>query len=105
MADLEEREALEERKAFHKKYLKSKAFKVVKEKVLERDGHKCVVCDRTEELVCHHRNYSHLGCGDEREIADCVTLCKLDHVAIHRARYNYNWFSISHERNQPQQKN
>lgn len=82
-----------------KEYYKTKAFKMLKEKCLERDSYKCVCCDRTENLVCHHRNYSHFGQGDDEELNDCVTLCKYCHRAIHSYKPNYSWFSEKNDRN------
>lgn len=95
----------EERKAFHKKYLKSKQFKVVREYVLGRDGNKCMVCGRTEEdntkLTCHHRTYRNLGKANHDEIDDCVTLCQICHVAHHRQPINKWWYNIENPRNKP----
>lgn len=95
---------LEDRKKFHKKYLKSKQFKAVKEYVMARDGYKCQVCGRTHDeatLVCHHRCYKHLGEANLAEIADCVTLCQQDHLAHHRQPINRWWYNINNPRNQP----
>lgn len=89
----------EEKKKFHKKYLKSKEFKAVKEYVLSRDGHKCVVCGREDKLVCHHRCYKHLGEANLVEIEDCITLCKPCHLAHHRQPINKQWYSLNNPRN------
>lgn len=84
---------------FHKKYIKSKKFKYVKDKVFERDGHSCVVCGRKENLVCHHKHYKYLGQANSDEIASCVTLCQSDHLAIHSRNTNKYWYSFKHPRN------
>lgn len=84
---------------FHKKYIKSKEFQEVRNAVLERDGHRCVLCHRTENLVCHHTSYRHLGEHNQNEIDDCITLCQLDHINHHRAKYNIYWYSVDHPRN------
>ena len=84
---------------FHKKYIKSKKFKYVKDKVFERDGHSCVVCGRKENLVCHHKHYKYLGQANSDEIASCVTLCQSDHLAIHSRNPNKYWYSQKHPRN------
>lgn len=86
-------------KNFHKKYLKTKQFDAVRNYVFQRDGNKCMVCGRTENLVCHHRCYQHLGESNLAEIADCVTLCKTCHYAHHKHQANYNWYSVEHPRN------
>lgn len=84
---------------FHKKYIKSKQFKYVKEYVFERDGNACVVCGRKENLVCHHKHYKYLGKANSDEIASCVTLCQSDHLAIHSRNPNKYWYSYKHPRN------
>ena len=84
---------------FHKKYIRSKEFDNVRQAVFARDNYQCVICGRTDNLVCHHKCYKHLGEGNQNEIDDCVTLCQLDHVAHHRAKYNYKWYSKEHPRN------
>ena len=97
-----ENNQLESRKTYHKKYLKSKEFKAVKEYVLSRDGYKCQVCGRTAEeatLVCHHRCYKHLGEANLAECEDCVTLCQQDHLVIHAKNCNKYWYSLNNPRN------
>lgn len=84
---------------FHKEYIKTAEFAYVRDKVFERDGHKCVICGRTTNLVCHHTNYKYLGQHNQHEIDNCVTLCQLDHLNHHRGKYNLNWYSIDHPRN------
>lgn len=84
---------------FHKKYIKTKEFECVREAVLSRDGYKCVICGRTDNLVCHHTSYKHLGQHNLAEISDCVTLCQLDHINHHRGKYNIHWYSVEHPRN------
>lgn len=107
--DLSERAVKKPRKQKSEKYLKyqryirSKEFKKVREMVLERDGHCCQFCGRTVEdgatLTVHHRCYRHLYEGGELEAADCITICSCDHLALHRVKRNYAWFSIDNERN------
>ena len=80
----------------YQRYVRSKAFKEVKRAVEERDGHKCMTCDRKRsdgvQLCCHHRTYEHLFEGGENEISDCITLCRICHKMIHSARSNYQRF-------------
>lgn len=87
----------------YQRYIRSKEFKKVREIVLERDNHCCQFCGRTKEdgatLTVHHRRYRHLYEGGELEAADCITICSCDHLALHRVKRNYRWFSIDNERN------
>lgn len=87
----------------YRNYIRSKAFKAVKKAVEERDGGECQVCGRTRQdgvnLTCHHRVYRHLYEGGELEAADCITLCTICHTAIHRAKKNYEHFSMKNPRN------
>ena len=69
------KDTLEKKKQFHKEYIKTPEFEEVKQAVFERDGHKCVCCQRTDNLVCHHTGYRHLGQHNQAEVDDCVTLC------------------------------
>lgn len=84
---------------FHKKYIKTKEFEEVRNAVFKRDNYKCILCGRTENLVCHHTSYRHLGYHNEKEIADCVTLCLADHLNHHKGKYNLWWYSVDHPRN------
>lgn len=84
---------------FHKKYIKTKEFEEVRNAVFKRDNYKCILCGRTENLVCHHTSYRHLGYHNEKEIADCVTLCLADHLNHHKGKYNLWWYSVEHPRN------
>lgn len=84
---------------FHKKYIKTKEFDEVRQSVLKRDGYKCVLCGRTDNLVCHHTTYKHLGYHNQKEIDDCITICVKDHLNHHKGKYNIWWYSVDHPRN------
>lgn len=63
-------------------YYQSDAWRVIKARIAERDGHKCVnpKCGRRSGLVCHHLTYVRFG----RELdCDLVTLCSICHEAAH----------------------
>lgn len=95
-----DKDLIEKKKAFHKDYIKTPEFEEVKQAVFERDGRKCVCCQRTESLVCHHTSYRHLGRHDQSEIDDCVTLCIHCHaMGVHKNPANIHWFSVEHPRN------
>ncbi len=87
----------------YQRYIKGKRFQQVKNIVLERDGYRCQFCNRGKEdgvnLSVHHRTYKHLYEGGELEAADCITVCCPDHVALHRVKSNYSWFSMNNPRN------
>lgn len=94
------KELIQKKKDFHKEYIKTPEFEEVKKAVLERDGNRCVCCQRSEGLVCHHTSYRHLGQHNQREIDDCVTLCVHCHsMGIHKNPANIHWFSVEHPRN------
>jgi len=84
--------------AAYQKYIKSKEFKELRKKVLQRDGFRCQVCGRTIEeisdsgkklsLQCHHKSYEHVGKHNEEEFNDLITLCNVCHNAMHKAPSN-----------------
>lgn len=83
----------------YQRYIRSKAFKELREIVLERDGHKCQVCNWCDTepgkrtLSVHHKTYVHLY--KEREhLDDLITLCSVCHRAIHSAVSNMNRFKM-----------
>ena len=61
-------------------YIKSEKWKLLKEKRLEKDEFKCVLCKSKEKLVCHHLTYMRLY---KEEINDLITLCSRCHKRIH----------------------
>ena len=86
----------------YQKYLKSKDFKTLRDKVLERDNYRCRVCGRTLEeisdnrklsLQAHHCSYENLGKCNGEEMEDLITLCNVCHKAIHSARSNLRRFT------------
>ena len=85
----------------YQKYLKSKEFKALRDRVLERDGYRCRFCGRTLEeisenkkisLQAHHSSYEHLGECNDLEYNDLVTLCSVCHNACHKAKSNLGRF-------------
>lgn len=94
------KDTIEKKKQFHKEYIKTPEFEEVRKAVFERDGYKCVCCQRTDSLVCHHTRYKNLGLHNQNEIDDCVTLCIHCHaMGIHKNPANIHWFSVDHPRN------
>lgn len=67
------------RRARYKDYLHSPAWKRLRERVLERDGHACTRCHSTRRLECHHRSYQRFG---HEDLDDLQTLCHDCHMAV-----------------------
>jgi len=72
---------------WRRNYQKSEAFKEkrrlrdfarysLREQILARDNHKCVICGSSENLELHHKNYS-------RDLKDVITICKGCHNKEH----------------------
>ena len=87
--------------ALYQKYIKSKEFRELRDKVLERDGYKCKFCGRTIEeiegskitLQAHHSSYENLGKCNEEEMNDIITCCSVCHKNIHSAPSNLRRFT------------
>jgi len=57
------------------------AYEELRLKVLARDGWRCQICGRQENLEVHHRELrSHLGSDTEENL---IALCVSCHSAIH----------------------
>jgi 5-methylcytosine-specific restriction endonuclease McrA len=61
-------------------YLESANWKKLREKVLERDGHRCAKCGKPDRLQAHHRTYDRVR---EENLDDLITLCRTCHAAVH----------------------
>lgn len=64
----------------YKQYLQSDKWKGLRQKVLDRDNHKCRICGNTNGLDVHHIT------GQNRfneSPADLMTLCRKCHDIIH----------------------
>ena len=63
-------------KVDYKEYIKSAAWHVKAEAAKQRAGYKCQVCNGTDRLEAHHRDYSNLG----HELqTDILVLCHSCH--------------------------
>lgn len=65
-------------------YLRSSEWKELRKSAIKKSGGKCELCESSENLQAHHRNYRHI---DE---PDLVCLCADCHEKLHRilARVN-----------------
>ena len=74
--------------AFYDDYLRSGAWRALREQVFARDGGRCVLCNHAEDLEVHHRTYERLG---KENLNDLTTLCRQCHdvVTDHQRRQRY----------------
>ena len=89
----------------YRRYTRSEEWKQIKELVLERDHHHCMLCGRTENdtingkpvhLAVHHNSYLHLG--NEREHLDTlITVCAGCHKQGGHRRANWARFKMTDE--------
>lgn len=80
----------------YQRWIKSPQFRSLRERMLERDGHRCQFCGREASerisLQAHHRSYAHVGLGNDEELGDLITACQICHHAIHNAKGNLGRF-------------
>lgn len=62
-------------------YLRTEHWFMLSDKVKQRDGNRCKLCNSTKQLTSHHRSYKNRG--KFNEIEDLVTLCRNCHSIIH----------------------
>lgn len=61
-------------------YLQSEQFDKLRQKVLARDGNKCIVCGEADTLQIHHLTYRNIY---HEDTGDLVTLCRRCHAIYH----------------------
>jgi len=62
--------------------LDQEASRVLRQKILERDGWRCQACGSMQNLQVHHQRFrSHSGADTEENL---ITLCGTCHGAAHR---------------------
>lgn len=66
----------------YKKQLKDVRWRRLRQKVIDRDEGKCVLCWDTEKLHVHHMKYT--GAVWEAPMKDLITLCEGCHNELHR---------------------
>lgn len=67
-------------KDWYNRYLKSPEWRERADRILERDGYRCRVCNSPHRLQVHHRTYERLG---HEEDGDLVVLCAECHDVFH----------------------
>ena len=56
----------------------------LRQMVLERDEHKCIKCNNTNNLQCHHIYPELIEPLLSADIDNCITLCKKCHMKVHK---------------------
>jgi len=64
--------------------LESEAYRELCQQVLQRDGWRCQMCGRMQQLQVHHMGFRSHG-GSDLE-ANLITLCAICHQEVHRSR-------------------
>ncbi len=65
----------------YRKYISSNYWKEIKEQILERDDHRCRLCNSKIGLHVHHRKYDFL---ENEKLEELITLCKRCHYITHK---------------------
>ena len=72
----------------YSEYLKTEWWQKIRKWVLIFWGHKCAVCNSSQDVEVHHRTYERRG----RElITDCLVLCKDCHKTVHVCLEDWEW--------------
>lgn len=74
----------------NKRYYQAREWFAICERVKERDGFRCVLCNSDKNLVVHHRTYKNFG---NENLEDLVTLCLGCHKIFHDNRSNWTNYS------------
>jgi hypothetical protein len=78
---MDNQRAIKLRAMAYEDYLKTPEWAEKREQALERDGHRCRLCNSKEPLHVHHRTYARRGFED---LEDLTTLCKFCHEHFHQ---------------------
>lgn len=80
---MDEQRIIELRMMAYEDYLKTTEWMVRRDWTLQRDGHRCRLCNGTKNLQVHHRTYERRGNEDPN---DLTTLCEACHESFHEKR-------------------
>jgi len=64
----------------YRDYLRTPEWQERRKRILERDGYHCQVCNASEHLNVHHRDYTRRGYEYD---SDLTTLCQDCHQVFH----------------------
>lgn len=78
---MNQRRLMELKRMKYEDYLQTPEWKAKREEILDRDEHRCRLCNTTEKLRVHHRTYIRLGDEDPN---DLTTLCDDCHKNFHQ---------------------
>lgn len=67
----------------YNKYLKTKQWRELREKVFKRDNYKCLLCGEKAN-TCHHLSYGMWIKFENSRRLECVSLCKKCHELVHQ---------------------
>lgn len=93
------------RNILYEKKLSDPRWKMKREKILDRDGHRCVWCGRTDHLQVHHKYYMKYPDGRFAEPWDypddkLITLCENCHRRWHekhKVKVYYRKWGVHYE--------
>ena len=77
-----DKKARKRRKMPYAEFLHSDYWQEVRKAVLEREGHKCHLCQSTCFLQVHHVTYKHRG-DELRHLETVTALCRRCHARTH----------------------
>jgi len=72
----------------YKEYIKSPEWKERADAAKERAGYRCQVCNKSDRIEAHHRNYDHLGCELSEDI---IVLCHKCHELFSKSKIIPRW--------------
>lgn len=87
---------MSEQKEEYREFLKSEKWKQQRERVLNRDKKKCVICGSEENLIVHHMYY--LPKVEDTPDAYLVTMCKSCHNKEHLIEESFKFLRDSIDR-------
>lgn len=80
--------ATPEQARVYREYLASDRWHQRRKLIKARDCNRCQACGNTKDIEAHHRTYRNFQSPiANKEIRDCITLCRACHNAVHRNRF------------------